>query len=165
MKITPQSPACLQGRPLNVLIIIIKGTQCGCFIMCVCVRGTNPMTSYHILPSAAQKELWVSLHPQGQKSQNEPSTGSCFHSVTGCSVQPEDICVSVWSPAGLSAKTSSQWAYSQWTGKPSCCIWGSQSWCASLCHYESECDVCEFNDPVSWGLLPSRRWEGEVFLT
>lgn len=57
MKITPQSPACPQGQPLNALIIIIKGTQCVrvsvfmdvfvCVCLRVCLYVTNPLTPHH----------------------------------------------------------------------------------------------------------------------
>lgn len=49
-------------------------------------------------------------------------------------------CESVWGPAGRSAKTSSQWACSQWTGNLSCCIWDSQSWCVCVCHFLQHVD-------------------------
>lgn len=77
----------------------------------VCVRVTNPMTSYHILPSAPQRSSESVCIHRDKRARMSPPQGAAaatFHSVTGCSVQPEDICVSVWSPAGLSAKTSSQ---------------------------------------------------------
>lgn len=179
MKITPQSPARLQGRPLNALIIIIKGTQCVCFWIrvCVCARArlcvTNPLTSYHTLLSSPSKEPWVSLCPQGQRSGDEGPAGSHGSQFPQCDrvfATAGGHCVSVWGPAGLSAKTSSQWAYSQWTGNPSLLYLG-QTELVCVCERERKrvllcvvIKVCVNSMvPMSWGILPTRRWDGKVF--
>lgn len=62
--------------------------------MCVCVYVTNPLTPNHTLLSAPQRSTEsVCIHGDNGARMSTPqgAAAASFHSVTGFSVQPEDI--------------------------------------------------------------------------
>lgn len=177
VKITPQSPARLPGRPLNALIITIKGIQCVCFWIrvCVCVRAYvwltlwPPTTLSSHLPQRSPESVCVHRDKGAAMRAPQGAAAASFHSVTGFSLQPEDIVCQCGAQLAYLLRPALNEPTVNGLETPRCCIWDRQSWC--VCGGEREIvllcviiKVCVNSMvPMSWGILPTRRWDGKVF--
>lgn len=125
-----------QGHSVCLLL-----DTCVCLSMCVCVWLTlwPPTTLSSHLPQRSQS---VSVGTKEQRWGPRRKPPQPFPTVWRRSfvVAAAGHCVSVWGPAGLSAKTSSQWAYSQWTGNPLLLYLGqAELVCVCVCAQWSLC--------------------------
>lgn len=91
------------------------------------------------------------------------AAAASFHSVTGFSVQPEDIVCQCGAqlayllrPAHNEPAVNGLESLAAVSGTARAGVYVKTGVC--LCHYESVHDcVCEFNGTVSWGILPTSR--------
>lgn len=111
-----------------------------CLIVCMCVSSPltpKPHSCFEALRRAPSPFVSTgTMAPESALCRELPWPVSLWNGVF-CAAQGH--CVSVRGPAGLSAKTSSQSACSQWAGKPRCCIWDSQGWSLCVCVCVCEC--------------------------
>lgn len=126
---------------------------------CACESPSDLLPHSPLSPS---KEPGVSLYPRGQKSRNERSAGSCGSQFPLCDTvflhKPEDIvCQCGAQLAYLLRPSLNEPAVNGLETLAAVSGTARAGVCVCVRHYESVRDVCKFNGPVSWGILPCRR--------